>query len=95
MGIRSFGNKETEDFFVHGIVSKRVGWRDVLGVVQRKLDMLNYAEDLNDLKIPPSNWLEALKGDLKGYYSIRINDRWRIVFKWNKSPEEVKIVDYH
>ena len=65
-------------------------------VAQRKLDMLNVAYSLNDLKSPPANRLEALKGDLKGKYSIRINDQYRIVFEFrDKNVYEVEITDYH
>jgi proteic killer suppression protein len=64
-------------------------------VAQRKLQYLNAAARLNDLKAPPGNRLEALKGALKGYHSIRINDQWRIVFQWRDGAYEVQIVDYH
>jgi len=65
-------------------------------VAQRKLDMLNVAYTLNDLKSPPANRLEALKGNLKGKYSIRINDHYRIVFEFrDKNVYEVEITDYH
>jgi proteic killer suppression protein len=58
--------------------------------------MLNNSQNISDLRIPPSNRLEKLSGDLKGFYSIRINDQWRIVFKWsNGNASEVKIMDYH
>ena len=63
---------------------------------RRKLVMVNNAVALNDLKTPPGNQLEALQGNLKGKHSIRINDQWRIVFKWtNDGPEEVEIDDYY
>ena len=65
-------------------------------VARRKLMMLNSAENINDLLIPPGNRLEKLKGNYKGYYSIRINDQFRIVFKWEaKNATEVRIIDYH
>jgi len=57
--------------------------------------MLHYAKELYDLRSPPSNRLESLKGDLKGLYSIRINDQWRIVFGWDHEPFDVRIMDYH
>lgn len=58
--------------------------------------MLNAAHKLDDLKIPPGNRLESLKGDLLGFHSIRINDQWRIIFRWeNNKVKEVKIIDYH
>ena len=62
----------------------------------RKLDMLNRAHTLEDLRIPPANRLEGLQGTLRGFYSIRVNDRWRLVFRWRDgNTEEVRIVDYH
>lgn len=69
---------------------------DLFNVAWRKLDMLNRARTLDDLRIPPANRLEALKGDLRGFHSIRINDQWRIVFRWrNGNAEAVRIADYH
>jgi proteic killer suppression protein len=69
---------------------------NIAKVARRKLVMVNNAGALNDLKSPPGNRLEALVGDLKGKHSIRINDQWRIVFRWTANgPEEVEIVDYH
>ncbi|MEI9920924.1 MAG: type II toxin-antitoxin system RelE/ParE family toxin [Bacteroidota bacterium] len=63
---------------------------------RRKLRMLNNSQSLIDLQVPPSNKLEKLKGDLKDFYSIRINNQWRIVFKWDKgNVSDVKILDYH
>lgn len=62
----------------------------------RKLDMLHYAQKLDDLESPPANRLEALKGDLGGFYSIRVNDQWRVVFRWAANgAEDVDVVDYH
>jgi len=62
----------------------------------RKLDMLAAAVELHDLRVPPGNRLEALKGDLKGEHSIRVNDQWRIVFRWTpQGPAEVRLIDYH
>lgn len=69
---------------------------DLLRVALRKLTMLEYATSLDDLRSPPGNRLEALKGDRKGQHSIRINDQWRICFVWSSAgPERVEIVDYH
>ncbi|MBB5048700.1 proteic killer suppression protein [Rhodopseudomonas rhenobacensis] len=69
---------------------------DLLAVARRKLVQLNSAATLADLAVPPGNRLEALKGNLKDRHSIRINDQWRIVFRWRPSgPDEVEIVDYH
>ncbi len=64
-------------------------------VAQRKLQYLNVAARLDDLKAPPGNRLEALKVQLAGYHSIRINDQWRIMFRWRKGAYDVKIIDYH
>jgi proteic killer suppression protein len=64
--------------------------------VKRKLDMLHNAKTIDDLRAPPGNRLEALAGDRRGQYSIRINDQWRICFRWTaEGPEDVEIVDYH
>lgn len=69
---------------------------DMQNVFRRKLRMIDNAHQLNDLKIPPGNRLEALKGKLKDYYSIRINDQWRLIFKWLQGDAyELEIVDYH
>ena len=69
---------------------------DLQRMAHRKLLLIEAAEDLNDLRIPPGNRLEALKGDRSGQHSIRINDQWRIIFRWTDTgPEEVEIVDYH
>jgi proteic killer suppression protein len=96
--IRSFKNKATEDIF-NGVNSKNARnlcpqtlWR----VAFRKLDQLDSVEVLDDLRIPPGNRLETLKGDREGQYSIRINDQYRICFEWTGTgPSEVEIVDYH
>ena len=96
MAIRSFGDKATERFFLEGTVAAGVGWSSVRGVVRRKLDMLHYATTLSDLHSPPGNRLEALRGDLAGLHSIRVNDRWRIVFEWTANgPSRVRVTDYH
>ena len=94
--ITSFGDLATEEFF-HGKASKRARRYpvDSRRTAIRKLDMLNAAHDLLDLRSPPGNRLEGLRGNLKGMHSIRINDQWRIVFRWRGSDaEQVKIVDY-
>jgi proteic killer suppression protein len=65
-------------------------------VAQRKMDLINAAKTLHDLRVPPGNRLEALKGDRKGFYSIRINEQWRIVFRWTVvGAEDVQVLDYH
>ena len=69
---------------------------DIQRVAARKLAQLNAAESLDDLKAPPGNRLEALKGDRKGQHSIRVNQQWRVCFRWTvHGPEDVEIVDYH
>lgn len=70
--------------------------RDVVAVALRKLDMLDAAHMLLDLRAPPGNRLEALKGDLRGLHSIRFNDQWRLVFRWTAGgPADVHMTDYH
>ena len=92
--IVSFGSKETEKIW-NGIRINKLP-NEIQEVGRRKLRMLNNAQNLNDLKIPPSNRLEKLGGNLKEYYSIRINDQWRIIFKWKENnASEVTIIDYH
>ena len=92
--IKSFGSKETEKIW-NGIRSKKLPI-DVQKTGRRKLRMLNNSQNIADLRIPPSNRLEKLKGKMKNYYSIRINEQWRIVFKWiNSHSHEVQIMDYH
>lgn len=61
----------------------------------RKLQYVNAAAQLSDLRVPPGNRLEALRGDLAGWHSIRINDQWRVIFRWDRGAREVQIVDYH
>ncbi|WP_413583371.1 type II toxin-antitoxin system RelE/ParE family toxin [Bdellovibrio sp. HCB288] len=95
--IGSFGNRLAKDLF-EDLPTKesRKLPSEVLRRARMKLFYLDEAADLNDLKIPPGNKLEALKGDLKGFYSIRINDQWRIIFKWQQdTATDVSIVDYH
>lgn len=96
--IESFGDQETEDIY-NGKRSKRALKRlcsSLWRVAYRKLAMLNNANRLEDLKVPPSNHLEKLRGTLKSYYSIRINDQWRVIFHWDREEaKDVKIVDYH
>lgn len=96
MPIRSFADKATEDFFFTGKTGRKAGWREAAAVARRKLDMLHFATDLRDLQSPRGNRLEALKADLQGLHSIRINDRWRVVFAWgNGGAGDVRIADYH
>jgi toxin HigB-1 len=96
MAIAGFADDKIQDFFYTGKIPAKVGWRSVHSIARRKLDMLHYSHILLDLRSPPGNRLEELKGNLKGFYSIRINDQWRIIFKWtSQGPTEVDIVDYH
>lgn len=92
--IRSFSDKEAEKIWA-GEVSRRLAG-DIQLVARRKLRILNNAVNLDDLRIPPANRLEALKGGRKGQHSIRVNDQWRICFRWNEGDAfDVEIVDYH
>lgn len=96
MAIKSFSDSATEEFFKSGKTTKSIGWQAVKKVALRKLDMIEYAKILDDLRSPPNNRLEKLKGNLAEFHSIRINDQWRIVFKWTElGAESVKICDYH
>ena len=92
--IISFGSKETSKIWngerIKGLTT------DLQEIARRKLRMLNNSQNIIDLQIPPSNRLEKLKGNLREYYSIRVNDQWRIIFKWDKgNASDVKILDYH
>ncbi|MFH0801028.1 MAG: type II toxin-antitoxin system RelE/ParE family toxin [bacterium] len=92
--IQSFRSKETRKIW-DGLPSRKLPF-DIQAIARRKLRMLNNSHMLNDLRVPPSNFLERLKGDREGQYSIRINDRWRICFEWqNGNCYNVEIVDYH
>lgn len=91
--IRSFASKETEKLF-HGRFSAKLP-QDVQRIAQRKLKQLNGAAALDFLRIPPGNRLEQLSGDRNGQWSIRINDQWRICFKWEGNAYDVEITDYH
>jgi len=96
VAIRSFGDTATERFFVTGRVASGVGWASIGRIVRRKLDMIHYAFKLSDLRSPPGNRLEPLKGRLEGHHSIRINDQWRVVFEWTSDgPSRVRVTDYH
>ena len=92
--IKEFREKESEKIW-GGIVSKRIPI-EIQNVARRKLRMINNSNDINDLRIPSANRLEKLKGNLSNYYSIRINNQWRIIFIWeNNDAYDIKIVDYH
>lgn len=92
--IKSFKDKTAEAIFSRQQPGKGFP-ADLVRVAQRKLAMVHAARALADLKAPPANRLEALKGDRAGQHSIRINDQWRICFVWNDGAENVEIVDYH
>ena len=92
--IRSFKSKETEKIF-HRTRSKKLPG-DIQQIALRKLRMLHRAQTLNDVRVPPANRLERLKGERAGQYSIRINDQWRVCFRWRAGDAfDVEIVDYH
>ena len=95
--IESFGDDASADLY-HGRNTHRVRRfpPEIKRIALRKLDMLNAAYRINDLREPPGNRLEALKGEMSGYHSIRVNDQWRIVFRWEaNSVYEVSLTDYH
>jgi len=91
--IRSFGDKRTAALFEDQVV------RDFQGIARRakrKLEAINAASRIGDLAVPPSNHLEKLRGQLEGFYSVRINDQWRVIFRWSDGDAaEVRITDYH
>ena len=92
--IKTFGNRDTERIWLGESVLNMA--LPIQNVARRKLRMIHNSCTLQDLKVPPSNNLEKLKGDLKGFYSIRVNRQWRTVFLWlNSDAYEVKIMDYH
>ena len=92
--IISFGNSKTEQVWLGNRVKQLP--IEIQNVGRRKLRMLNNSVNLADLKVPPSNRLEKLSGKLEEFYSIRINDQWRIIFKWNAGNAlDVEIIDYH
>jgi proteic killer suppression protein len=92
--ITSFGSKETEKIWEGDRVKNLP--IEIQQIGRRKLRMLNNSQNLTDLRIPPSNKLEKLSGKMRDFYSIRVNDQWRIVFKWEDgNANEVTIMDYH
>ena len=96
--IRSFGDTGTADIF-NRVASKQARktlpaalWKSA----KRKLEMIHFSTNVRDLKNPPGNHLEKLEGDLANYWSIRVNDQWRIIFQWSISfADKVQIIDYH
>jgi len=95
--IESFGNRLAEDlFFDRRARETRAFPPELMRVARRKVLYLHDAAELNDLRVPPGNRLELLKGRWKGFYSIRINDQWRLVFRWEQGhAQDVTVVDYH
>ncbi|MBN1303492.1 MAG: type II toxin-antitoxin system RelE/ParE family toxin [Anaerolineales bacterium] len=96
MSIHSFKDATTADLY-HGRKTSRVRRfpQSIISAALRKMDVLNAAHKLDDLRSPPGNRLEALKGDLAGYHSIRVNEQWRVIFRWNNGAHDVSLVDYH
>jgi proteic killer suppression protein len=91
--IRTFGDKQTEALFWDEVVLQ---FQSFVRPAKRKLEAINAANRLEDLKVPPANRLEKSKGNLKDFYSIRINDQWRVIFRWvDGEARNVRIVDYH
>ena len=96
--IRSFGDRGTEDVFngTNTPAARRTCPRTLWNTAFRKMDQVDSATEMSDLRLPPGNRLEALKGDRKGQHSIRINDQFRVCFRWAEGgADEVEIVDYH
>jgi proteic killer suppression protein len=92
--IKGFGDKETELIW-NGSRSRKLP-NEIQDIARRKLRMINNSQDINDLKVPPANRLEKLKGELSEYYSVRINIQWRIILTWkNNDAYNVQILDYH
>ena len=96
MAIRSFRDSATEDLF-HGRKTSRARRfpADIVRIALRKLDVINGAHRLDDLRSPPANRLEALRSDLAGFHSIRVNDQWRLIFRWEDGAHDVSLTDYH
>jgi proteic killer suppression protein len=90
--IRSFASRQTERLFGDEDVR---AFRAIERIARRKLAVLDAASRLDDLRVPPGNRLEALRGDRMGQHSIRINDQWRVCFRWDDGAHDVEIVDYH
>jgi proteic killer suppression protein len=95
--IVSFGDRATEDLYHNRPTSRARRFPgDIVSLALVKLDVLNGAAAVLDLRSPPGNRLEALKGDLKGYHSIRVNEQWRLIFRWEgNNAYEVRLIDYH
>jgi len=96
MAICSFGDPATADLY-HGRKTSRIRRfpQEILNTALHKLDVLNAAYRLDDLQSPPGNRLEALRGNLEGFFSIRVNNQWRIIFHWEDGAYDVSLTDYH
>ena len=95
MATQPFADRVTEDLFYTNRLSRRAGWSAVRNIALRKLDMLHHAVSLDDLRVPPGNCVEALDGDLRGFFSIRLSDQWRILFRWTAAgPSDVRVTDF-
>ena len=96
MAIRSFGDPATVDLY-HGRKTSRARRfpQNVISAALRKMDVLNAAHRLDDLRSPPGNQLEALKGDLDGFHCVRVNKQWRVIFRWDNGAHDVTLIDYH
>jgi proteic killer suppression protein len=93
--IATFGDKATEALFHGEKVPRRIP-AVIRSAAVRKLDLLNAVTSIQDLRSPPGNRLELLRGDLRGFHSIRVNDQWRLVFRWDAGhSHDVRLVDYH
>lgn len=94
MAIKSYKDTAVERFHLNGVTPRP--WRAIAKIALRKLDMIDAASVIGDLAVPPGNRFEALRGDRKGQHSIRINDQFRICFRWStQGAENVELVDYH
>ncbi|MFA5787651.1 MAG: type II toxin-antitoxin system RelE/ParE family toxin [Actinomycetota bacterium] len=95
--IVSFGDRATEDLYHNRPTSRARRFpQDIVEIVLVKMDRLNAAAAVLDLRSPPGNRLETLKGDLKGFRSVRVNDQWRLVFRWDgNNAHEIQLMDYH
>ena len=96
--IRTFADRGTQHVFdgINSAAARKACPQALWGIARRKLDQIDSAEQLADLRVPPGNRLEALRADRSGQYSIRINERYRLCFRWsNEGPEQVEVVDYH
>ena len=96
--VQSFADAELSEFFFYETIPKRAGWASVKKIVRRKLAAIDSAATILDLRSPPGNSLEELSNDLVGYWSVRVNDRWRVIFRWPSGAQgasNVDVVDYH